>query len=802
MKNRIIVLLLLLLCASYSHAAPELRVDRLGFVFPGDRVAVGLRLVDSDTVFESGGFELVVMYDTSLSLVSVTPGQFLGDCQWEYFYYTAIDTYVQRITAIADINNGPVHPTCYTDPDAQLAVLTFDVPFDLNLIGEFLSVRFKWYDCGDNGVSNRIGDRLFISNEVYHFDGEIEYLITGDTTLPSLLGAPSFCIPNDTAARIIDFHDGGVSLANRDITPPTAHCPGDTVITATYSQCGRQVYFDATVTDDRPGATIGCLPPSGMLFPVGTTTVTCTAIDAAGNRDTCQFTITVVDNQPPELQCPDTIFAEAAPGLCGASVSYAIPATDNCPDVVVTTTRSSGSHFMIGSTPVDVIAVDASGNADSCTFIVTVTDTQAPTALCQSDTTVATDSDACGAIVSFDLTGTDNCPALTMSSAPPSGAYFPLGTSPVEVVATDWTGQTDTCLFTVTVVDSQPPSFSCPDLISVPNDAGECGAAVPFDLGLSDNCGVAELTITAESGSFFPIGTTGVTAIATDSAGNAGFCTFCIEVVDTEPPVVQCPDTIFAETDPGACGAVVDFAPAADDNCGVVDLTTSIAPGSFFETGPSDVAVVAIDAAGLRDSCRLTIVVTDTEPPVVTCPDDITVLNDSGFYAARVYFEIVSDDNCGDAEVTTEPPSGSTFPIGTTTVTATGSDDAGNETIETFGVTVVLNDPDSDGLPSWADNCPETANPDQADTDSNGVGDACCCENRGNVNGQPSTGSCINVSDLTYLVAYLMAGGPAPPCPSEADVNGNAVSGGTVNISDVTYLVAYLFASGPPPPPC
>ena len=78
----------------------------------------------------------------------------------------------------------------------------------------------------------------------------------------------------------------------------------------------------------------------------------------------------------------------------------------------------------------------------------------------------------------------------------------------------------------------------------------------------------------------------------------------------------------------------------------------------------------------------------------------------------------------------------------------------------------------------------------------------CCLGHRGNANGDPSDNA--NVSDVTYLVAYLygIPSGPAPPSAFEGNANGDA--GEAVNISDVTYLVDYLFGipSGPEPPAC
>jgi hypothetical protein len=73
-------------------------------------------------------------------------------------------------------------------------------------------------------------------------------------------------------------------------------------------------------------------------------------------------------------------------------------------------------------------------------------------------------------------------------------------------------------------------------------------------------------------------------------------------------------------------------------------------------------------------------------------------------------------------------------------------------------------------------------------------GSVTVCVERGNVNLQPG----VDVSDLTWVVDYLFAGGP-PPLPMAA---GDVDCDGNVNVSDVTYLVDFLFAGGPPPCDC
>lgn len=69
------------------------------------------------------------------------------------------------------------------------------------------------------------------------------------------------------------------------------------------------------------------------------------------------------------------------------------------------------------------------------------------------------------------------------------------------------------------------------------------------------------------------------------------------------------------------------------------------------------------------------------------------------------------------------------------------------------------NDTDGDGSPDFCDNCPTTYNPDQADINENGVGDACETGIKGDVNCDGAT----NVGDAVYMINYIFKKGP-PPC--------------------------------------
>ncbi len=205
----------------------------------------------------------------------------------------------------------------------------------------------------------------------------------------------------------------------------------------------------------------------------------------------------------PTIKCPNDTTVSNATNQCSASVSFKADTTGSAAAElsyrIGTTVITSPFTFPVGTSTVTAIALNGGGFA-TCTFKVTVKDTQPPVITCPANISVFNDPGLCGAKVNFTPTATDNCSKVTVTSVPASGSFFPVGTTTVTSTATDSSGNKSSCSFTVKVTDNEPPVISglgsTPNMLWPPNHKWK---DVTVNYTSTDNCGVVSCGLSVTS---------------------------------------------------------------------------------------------------------------------------------------------------------------------------------------------------------------------------------------------------------------------------------------------------------------
>lgn len=224
--------------------------------------------------------------------------------------------------------------------------------------------------------------------------------------------------------------------------------------------------------------------------------------------------------------------------------------------------------------------------------------------------------------------------------------------------------------------------------------ATDCSGVCAFDLidgslpsGLSLSSDGVISGVPAETGAF------SFTVSAKDSTGVAGVRQYAFNVLSADEPSIVCPANITVSNDSGECSASVSFTVnSAGDPAPTVECRVNgaiITSPYTFSIGTTEVNCMATNAGG-RAACSFNVTVNDTQSPSIICQSNqVVVESPSGSGQAVVnYPEPEASDNCAVASLVCSPASGSVFPLGTTTVTCTGTDTSGNTANCSFSVTV------------------------------------------------------------------------------------------------------------------
>ncbi len=518
-----------------------------------------------------------------------------------------------------------------------------------------------------------------------------------------------------------------------DTVPPVLTCPMDLVLECDgdyAAEIGSWLEMvsatddcDALVSITNDYAT-GSLPVLSCDLSVGLD-VTFTATDDCGNASTCIRTIFIDDTMNPTITCPDPLKLECDGDYQSEIDAWvaSIVATDACDqDITITNNYAPGTFPPLScdaSDFIDVtfIATDDCGNTATCVAMILLGDNIAPVITCPNDVTGLTcnstlpvpATDEAGFIA---LGGTidEDCGLMSitsMDSDDPANFSFCSADGPFVITrtytATDNCGNTGTCIQTFTFdPDTTPPvinpvaidgSVECDGTADpmgafanwLANNGGamatdNCDNSVSWSnnsTGLSDLCGFT--------------GSETVTFTATDNCGNTSTTSATFTIVDTTDPTFTVPGPVTVECDEDVDDLTItgDVTDEADDCSGTIEATYSDDTSGL--TGCNNTGVL-VRTWTLEDDCGNStsqvqnITIIDTTNPTITCPMLSPVGTNSTTCDADVTIPLPVSNDCGIVDLTWVATNGTsgmgdasgTYPLGTTTITFTATDECGN----------------------------------------------------------------------------------------------------------------------------
>ncbi len=297
----------------------------------------------------------------------------------------------------------------------------------------------------------------------------------------------------------------------------------------------------------------------------------------------------------------------------------------------------------------------------------------------------------------------DDCSFVTTQQTFTPGAVFDLGDQLVQYTGIDASANIAECIFMVSVRDTIAPTvITCPpSTFKDLSAATTCDPTVTWDPPVvsdicTDNTSLI-ISSTFQPGDAFPMGVSTVRYTILDSSGNINNdCAFTVDLRGEAPlRLTDCPENIpVSFSAEGGCDLSVTWTPPGLINgCGIgnVDFVSNFDPGDQFPVGTTMVTYTASDEGGNTASCSFEVTITGASGlNFNNCPSNITVDSQLDLCGANIGWDApTATGGCGVPTTVQNFRPLDFFPVGTTTVEYTATDDAGQVSRCNFTVSVI-----------------------------------------------------------------------------------------------------------------
>ncbi|MBK9014616.1 MAG: hypothetical protein IPM82_11340 [Saprospiraceae bacterium] len=402
--------------------------------------------------------------------------------------------------------------------------------------------------------------------------------------------------------------------------------------------------------------------------------------------------IAVKDTHPPTLTCPADLTAGTTSATqCKATVILPpVGISDDCSTSFTVTINTpagqvQGNGGVINNVSPGIYTItynvtDGCGNTASCTMKLTVVDDDSPTMICTQYTVVTLNSNGVALVYpnAFNSGSYDNCSQVALTVRRMTAAC---GTQPVygpsvkfccddvgsnvtvQMLGTDASGNTNSCMVTVHVTDNSQPAILCPQNITINCTQDPLNLSLTGQATATAACGTPVITYTDASNlNMCDVGTIVRTWKATLGNGNSSICNQIITSVDNTPVTVIFPPNYAVTT---GCVDLNDLAPgnlpppynapATTSDCEL--LATNFTDQVFTVSGPACFKIVRTwkvinwctyvpgGNTGIWEGAQI-IMVTDNAAPTFTCPANMVVPVDTNCKASFTLPQVTNIQDC------------------------------------------------------------------------------------------------------------------------------------------------------------
>jgi len=398
-------------------------------------------------------------------------------------------------------------------------------------------------------------------------------------------------------------------------------CPENLTATTNIGECTAIVTWNEPAFADCGGGSItGSTHESGDEFPIGTTTITYTAMDGNGDELTCSFEVIVEEcESPPPL-----------------TTSLSTPDDEDF-DIGENDTENFADNttliFADPGTPADAVLTNITlqfyfrifGNSCESDIEIRLTD---PVGGVTTFNNVYTTCDGEGPLYFIELT----VPSGMTTGMPANWTAEFRDTNDQNAGEAEYSVRWGNLSYD-TLVDgggcADPIILNCPEDITLAPDPGDCTAFVTipepqFGVDFTD-CTNATITnsytATSNASGTYPVGETTIIWTATDAQGNIATCAQTITVPGIENLIITCPANVTVETEPGMCGAIATWdEPLLSNGCsgggsGSADMNVSHNSGDEFPIGTTMVTYTTVDMQGNEITCSFEVIVAECASP-------------------------------------------------------------------------------------------------------------------------------------------------------------------------------------------